>query len=53
MNYRHEPTFEELRPDMDRLFAETEANMTPEELARSRHKHTTYQHECVVCKETG
>ncbi len=35
-NYRHEPTFEELRPDMDRLLREIEADMTPEELADRR-----------------
>jgi hypothetical protein len=42
-NYQewHEPTFEDLRPHMDRLLAELEADMTPEELAesRSRRKH--------------
>jgi hypothetical protein len=42
-NYQtwHQPTFEDLRPHMDRLIAELEADMTPEELAesRSRRKH--------------
>jgi hypothetical protein len=39
-NYQewHAPTFDDLRPHMDRLLAEIEADMTPEELAESRER---------------
>jgi hypothetical protein len=35
----HEMTFDQIRPHMDRLIAEAEADMTPEELAAHLAKH--------------
>ena len=35
----HEMTFDQIRPHMDRLIAEAEADMTPEELAARLAKH--------------